>query len=95
VAGSCRLGDGVVLAGQVGLADNIEIGAGTQVGAQAGVMSSVAPGRRVAWSPALDVREAARVVAHILRLPELSQQVKRLTARIKELEAAKDHQERG
>jgi UDP-3-O-[3-hydroxymyristoyl] glucosamine N-acyltransferase len=95
IAGSCRLGDGVVLAGQVGLADNIEIGAGTQVGAQAGVMSSVAPGQKVAWSPALDVKEAARVVAHVLRLPKLSQQVKRLTARVKELEAAKDHQERG
>jgi UDP-3-O-[3-hydroxymyristoyl] glucosamine N-acyltransferase len=93
VAGSCRLGDGVVLAGQVGLADNIEIGAGTMVGAQAGVMSSAAPGQKLAWSPALEVREAARVVAHILRLPELSQQVKRLTARIQELEAAKDHKE--
>jgi UDP-3-O-[3-hydroxymyristoyl] glucosamine N-acyltransferase len=95
IAGSCRLGDGVVLAGQVGLADNIEIGSGTMVGAQSGVMSSVAPGQKVAWSPALEVKEAARIVAHILRLPELARQVKRLTARVKELEAAKDHQERG
>jgi UDP-3-O-[3-hydroxymyristoyl] glucosamine N-acyltransferase len=93
IAGSCRLGDGVVLAGQVGLADNIEIGAGTMVGAQAGVMSSAAPGQKLAWSPALDVREAARVVAHILRLPKLSQQLKRLTARVEELETAKNHKE--
>ena len=93
VAGSCRLGDGVVLAGQVGLADNIEIGAGTIVGAQAGVMSSVAPGQKLAWSPALDVREAARTVAHVLRLPKLSQQVKQLTARVEKLEAPKDHKE--
>jgi UDP-3-O-[3-hydroxymyristoyl] glucosamine N-acyltransferase len=90
VAGSCRIGDGVVLAGQVGLADNIEIGAGTMVGAQAGVMSSVAPGERLAWSPALNVREAARVVAHVLRLPKLSQELKRLTAKVDRLEAAKD-----
>jgi UDP-3-O-[3-hydroxymyristoyl] glucosamine N-acyltransferase len=95
VAGSCRLGDGVVLAGQVGLADNIEIGAGTMVGAQAGVMNSVAPGQKLAWSPALDVKEAARTVAHVLRLPKLSQQVKQLTARVETLEAAKDHKERG
>ena len=95
VAGSCRLGDGVVLAGQVGLADNIEIGAGTMVGAQAGVMSSVGPGQKLAWSPAMDVREAARTVAHVLRLPKLSQQVKQLTARVETLEAAKDHKERG
>ncbi|OHB67411.1 MAG: hypothetical protein A2Y77_05275 [Planctomycetes bacterium RBG_13_62_9] len=92
VAGSCRLGDGVVLAGQVGLADNIEIGAGTMVGAQAGVMSSVPPGERLAWSPAIDVKEAVRVVAHILRLPKLSQELKRLTAKVEKLEAAKDDQ---
>jgi UDP-3-O-[3-hydroxymyristoyl] glucosamine N-acyltransferase len=90
VAGSCRLGDGVVLAGQVGLADNIEIGAGAMVGAQAGVMSSVAPGEKLAWSPALNVKEAARVVAHVLRLPKLAQDLKRLTAKVDRLEAAKD-----
>jgi UDP-3-O-[3-hydroxymyristoyl] glucosamine N-acyltransferase len=90
VAGSCRLGDGVVLAGQVGLADNIEIGAGTMVGAQAGVMSSVGPGQKLGWSPALNIREAARVVAHLLRLPKLAQEVKRLTAKVDKLEAAKN-----
>ncbi len=95
VAGSCRLGDGVVLAGQVGLADNIEIGSGTMVGAQAGVMSSTGPGEKLAWSPALNVREAARVVAHILRLPKLAQELKRLTAKVEQLEAAKDDKGRG
>jgi UDP-3-O-[3-hydroxymyristoyl] glucosamine N-acyltransferase len=90
VAGSCRLGDGVVLAGQVGLADNIEVGAGTMVGAQAGVMSSTGPGEKLAWSPALNVKEAARVVAHLLRLPKLAQEVKRLTAKVEKLEAAND-----
>jgi UDP-3-O-[3-hydroxymyristoyl] glucosamine N-acyltransferase len=92
VAGSCRLGDGVVLAGQVGLADNIEIGAGTMVGAQAGVMSSVPPGEKLAWSPALNVKEAARVVAYVLRLPKLAQDLKRLTAKVNRLEAAKNDQ---
>jgi UDP-3-O-[3-hydroxymyristoyl] glucosamine N-acyltransferase len=91
IAGSCRLGDGVVLAGQVGLADNIEIGAGTMVGAQAGVMSSVPPKQKLAWSPAIDVREAVRVVAHILRLPKVAEQLKHLTAKVEKLEAAKDH----
>jgi len=90
VAGSCRLGDGVVLAGQVGLADNIEIGDGVMIGAQAGVMSSVGPGERLAWTPALNIKEAARVVAHILRLPKLSQELKRLTAKVDRLEAAEN-----
>ncbi|MBN1361055.1 MAG: UDP-3-O-(3-hydroxymyristoyl)glucosamine N-acyltransferase [Sedimentisphaerales bacterium] len=95
VAGSCRLGDGVVLAGQVGLADNIEVGAGTMVGAQAGVVSTVGPGLKLAWSPAIEVREAARVVAHVLRLPKLAQELKRLTAKVEKLEAAEDNKERG
>jgi UDP-3-O-[3-hydroxymyristoyl] glucosamine N-acyltransferase len=90
VAGSCRLGDGVVLAGQVGLADNIEVGAGTMIGAQAGVMNNVGPGEKLAWSPAIDVKEALRVVGHVLRLPKLSQEVKRLTAKVDKLEAAKN-----
>ncbi len=90
VAGSSRLGDGVVLAGQVGLADNIEIGAGTMIGAQAGVMSNVGPGEKLAWTPALDVREAVRVVAHVLRLPKLSQELKRLTAKVDKLEASEN-----
>lgn len=95
VAGSCRIGDGVVLAGQVGLADNIEIGSGTMIGAQAGVMSSVGADEKLAWTPALDVKEAARVVVHVLRLPKLAQQLKRLTAKVEKLEAAEDHKRRG
>jgi UDP-3-O-[3-hydroxymyristoyl] glucosamine N-acyltransferase len=90
VAGSSRLGDGVVLAGQVGLADNIEIGAGTQIGAQAGVMSSVGPGEKLAWTPALSIKEAARVIGYILRLPKFSQEIKRLTAKVDRLEAAEN-----
>lgn len=95
VAGSCRLGDGVVLAGQVGLADNIEIGAGTMVGAQSGVMSSVSGGQKLAWTPAVDVKEAVRIVAYLFRLPKFAQQLKRLTAKVEKLEAANDDQGRG
>ncbi len=95
VAGSCRLGDGVVLAGQVGLADNIEIGDGAMIGAQSGVIASVPPGQKLAWTPALEVKEAARVVAYVLRLPKLAQQLKRLTTKVEELESAKDHKGRG
>jgi UDP-3-O-[3-hydroxymyristoyl] glucosamine N-acyltransferase len=93
VAGSCKVGDGVVLAGQVGLADNIEVGAGTIVGAQAGVMQSVPPGQKLAWTPAIDVREAMRVVAQVIRLPKLTEQFKQLTKRVDKLEAADDHKQ--
>ena len=91
VAGSCRIGDGVVLGGQVGLADNIEIGSGTMVGAQSGIMSSVGPGQKLAWTPAIDAKEAVRVVAQVLRLPKMAERLKQLGKRMKELEAAKDN----
>ncbi len=93
VSGSCRLGDGVVLAGQVGLADNIEIGAGTMVGAQAGVMSSVGPGLQLAWTPALEKKQAARVVGLSLRLPKMAEQLKQLGKRLDRLEASEDHKD--
>ncbi len=95
VAGSCRLGDGVVLAGQVGLADNIEIGDGAMIGAQAGVMSSVDAGDKLVWTPAVNMKEATRTLAYVFRLPKLAQQLKRLTAKVEKLEAAKDHTGRG
>jgi UDP-3-O-[3-hydroxymyristoyl] glucosamine N-acyltransferase len=90
ISGSCKIGDGVVLAGQVGLADNIEIGAGTMVGAQAGVINNIPPGKKVAWSPAIDSKEALRAVASVLRLHDVIDQVKKLSIRVEKLETAKD-----
>jgi UDP-3-O-[3-hydroxymyristoyl] glucosamine N-acyltransferase len=90
ISGSCKIGDGVVLAGQVGLADNIEIGDGVMVGAQAGVMNNISPGKKVVWSPAIDHKEALRAVAGILRLHTTVEQVKKLSARVDKLEAAKN-----
>jgi UDP-3-O-[3-hydroxymyristoyl] glucosamine N-acyltransferase len=93
ISGSCRLGDGIVLGGQAGLADNIEIGDGTMVGAQAGVMNNVAAGQKLAWTPAIERKKAVRVVSLVLRLPEMSGQLKELTKRIEKLEVAEDDRE--
>jgi len=90
VSGSCRLGDGVVLGGQVGLVDNIEIGDGTMVGAQAGVVSDVPAGQKLAWTPAIDMKEALRLVGLVMRLPKMAEQLKQLSKRVEALEAAKD-----
>lgn len=90
ISGSCTLGDGVVLAGQVGLADNIRIGDGTMIGAQAGVMNNVPAGQKMAWSPAIDRKEALRTVGLIMRLPKMAEQLKQLGKRIEKLEVTKD-----
>jgi UDP-3-O-[3-hydroxymyristoyl] glucosamine N-acyltransferase len=91
ISGSCRLGDGVVMGGQVGLADNIEIGNGTMVAAKSGVINDVAAGQQIVGAPAIDRREALRIIGLTKRLPKLVEQLKELTERVEKLEAAKDH----
>ena len=93
IAGNCKLGDGVVLAGQVGVSDNIEIGDGTMVGAQSGVVQPIAAGQQVFGTPAIDRREALRVIGITKRLPKLAEQLRQLSKRIEKLEAAKDDKE--
>jgi UDP-3-O-[3-hydroxymyristoyl] glucosamine N-acyltransferase len=90
ISGSCKIGDGVVLAGQVGLVDNIEIGAGAIVGAQAGVTNSVRPGKQMLGSPAIEHKDALRVMVSSLRLPKLIEQFRELCTRVEKLETAKD-----
>jgi UDP-3-O-[3-hydroxymyristoyl] glucosamine N-acyltransferase len=79
-----------VLAGQVGLVDNIEIGERTMVGAQAGVASDVAANQRIVGSPATDAKEMLRIVGFLKRLPKMSEQLKQLSAKVENLEASKD-----
>ena len=90
ISGSCKLGDGVVLAGQVGLADNIEIGDNVKIGAKAGVMNDIGAGEKVLGSPAIKSKKALQIIGLTMRLPKLNKQLKQLSKRVDELEAAKD-----
>ncbi|MHC4741264.1 MAG: UDP-3-O-(3-hydroxymyristoyl)glucosamine N-acyltransferase [Planctomycetota bacterium] len=90
ISGSCKLGDGVVLGGQVGMADNIEIGSGVMVAAKSGIINDIEAGRKVAWTPAIDNREAYRIINLVMRLPEMSKQLKQLNKRVQSLEPAED-----
>ena len=61
LSGSVTLEKGVILAGQVGVVDHVQIGAHAQVGAGSGVMRDVPAGRAVLGSPAdLRVRTLRR-----------------------------------
>ena len=91
IAGSSKLGDGVVIGGQVGLADNIEIGNGVMIGARAGVFHNTPAGQQLFGTPALERREALRIIGSTRRLPKLATQVKQLIKRIEKLEASEDH----
>lgn len=86
VAGSCRLGNGVVLGGQVGLKDNISIGDMTQVAAKGGVINDIGPNQRIAGAPAIDAKEKFREVLLAQKLPEMNKQLKQLVKKVEELE---------
>ena len=90
IAGSCKIGDGVVFAGRAGATDNIEIGDGAMIGAQSAVLHSVAAGRQVWGTPAIDKKEAIRMHGMTKRLPKFVEQLKQLRVRIEKLESSKD-----
>jgi UDP-3-O-[3-hydroxymyristoyl] glucosamine N-acyltransferase len=78
IAGSCRTGDYVILAGQVGLKDHIALGDHAVVGAQAGVMDDCAGNEVYLGSPATTQREQMQIMAVERRLPEMRRELKRL-----------------
>jgi UDP-3-O-[3-hydroxymyristoyl] glucosamine N-acyltransferase len=90
IAGSTKIGDGVVFAGASGATDNIEVGDGAIVGARGCVLKSIGPGVQVFGYPAIEHKEALRVWACTQRLPKLIEQFRQLSARVDKLEASKD-----
>lgn len=68
VAGSTVLGDRVVLAGQAGCIDHVELGDDVKVGAKSAVMSNVPAGTAVSGYPARPHREFLRAMATVYRL---------------------------
>jgi UDP-3-O-[3-hydroxymyristoyl] glucosamine N-acyltransferase len=78
VAGSCTTGNYVVMGGQAGIRDHVRLGDGAQVGAKTGISEDVAPGKRMFWIPALEDRDAARVLACIRKLPAMRKDLLRL-----------------
>jgi UDP-3-O-[3-hydroxymyristoyl] glucosamine N-acyltransferase len=86
ISGSTEIGAGVVLAGQVGIVGHVKIGDGARIGAQAGVSNSVPEGETYTGYPAMPHREWLRTMAALPRVPDLVKQVRKLEARLAELE---------
>ncbi len=86
VSGSTELGAGVILAGQVGVVGHLRLGDGARVGAQSGVSRDLDDGETVSGSPAIAHREWLRMSAALPRLAELVREMRKLQARVAELE---------
>jgi len=67
----------VILAGAVGVANQVTIGSGTRIGAHTGVMRDIAAGKRYAGTPAVEVRQFFRQVVAVQRLPAWMREVSR------------------
>ncbi len=93
VSGSTRLGSNVIIAGQVGLVGHIDVGDGVTVTAQSGVSKSISgTGKVFRGSPAREMHEELRQEAAIRQLPDVIAAVRKLEARLKELEELTHHQ---
>ena len=88
VAGSTRMGRGVVLAAKAAVLGHLDIGDGVQVGVASVVHSDQPAGARVTGVPAIEHGRWLRAATAVGELPELLRRVRALEARVVELEAA-------
>jgi UDP-3-O-[3-hydroxymyristoyl] glucosamine N-acyltransferase len=90
IAGSCRTGDHVVLAGQVGLKDHVTLGDRVVIAAQSGVMDDLDGDEVYFGSPAVPLKEQMQVLAIQRRLPETRRALKKLQRDVADMEARLD-----
>jgi UDP-3-O-[3-hydroxymyristoyl] glucosamine N-acyltransferase len=86
ISGSSRVGRDAILSGQVGLADHVAVGDGAIVAAKSGITKNVPAGAMVAGTPHLDIRDWRKFWVVAPQLYDLIKEVKRLRARVEELE---------
>lgn len=88
LSGGVVVKDYAVLGGQVGVGDRATVGARAQLGGQGGLLpdKSLASGGSYWGTPARPLREQLIRQALVNRLPRLFDEVKRLRARVKELQ---------
>ena len=87
IGGSSEIEDYVVLGGQVGVADHVHVGRGSQVAAKSAIYTRLQAGIQAGGIPAVPIKDFRRQMASSARLPDLLKRVRRLE---KELQALSD-----
>jgi UDP-3-O-[3-hydroxymyristoyl] glucosamine N-acyltransferase len=90
ISGSTRLGIGVACWGQVGIVGHLTIGDRANIAAQSGVAHDVAPGERLAGSPAKPEVQWARNSAVFDRLTEMRRELRELRKELDALRGTKE-----
>jgi len=88
ISGSTKIGSNVTLGGQAGLADHVNVGDNVRVGAKSGVMYNLAPNAAYSGAPAVPHRESLRIMAAVMKLPEMKKTLMEVEARLKKIEEA-------
>ncbi len=88
ISGSTVIGKRAILAGQTGVAGHLVIGDGVIAEGRSGITKDIPAGQMIYGYPAAPREQAARLHAHVQRLPKLKQKVADLEARLKKLEEA-------
>ena len=86
VAGSSTVGRNTIVSGQAGIPDHLDIGENVIIAAKTGVTNDIPSGSFVSGSPHLDVRVWRKFWACAPQLYDLVKDVKKLRARVEELE---------
>ena len=90
VAGSTRLGKGVIMAAKTGVANHLEVGDGAVIATGSRVLQSQPAGAKVCGYPAIDHRQWLKAVAKFADLPEMAKKIRKLEARLADLEKEGD-----
>lgn len=86
IAGSASIGNNVIIAGQVGVAGHVTVGDRAVVAAQTGVTKDIDPGAKMFGTPAEEYALAARLMAHMKRLPRYADEIRELKDKVRQLE---------
>ena len=79
ISGSTKLGKNVMVGGQAGFVGHIKIADGTKINAQSGVSKGTEKtGQSLTGSPAMDFREAYKMLAMMKRMPDFEKRLKAL-----------------
>ena len=81
IAGSCRIEDDVILAGQAGVSDHLTVGKGARVLVQSGLIGDIPAGATVSGFPARNHRELLRAQAALYRLADVITDLEALVAK--------------
>ncbi|MBR4154474.1 MAG: UDP-3-O-(3-hydroxymyristoyl)glucosamine N-acyltransferase, partial [Muribaculaceae bacterium] len=87
VAGSTKVGKHCMIGGQVGFAGHITIGDNVNIGAQSGIPNNVEAKSNLLGYPAIPIKEFARQVVLVKRLPEINSSIKELQKEIEKLKS--------